>query len=137
MLVFCELLLAMLCQDICLAVQVWEGAVQAATGKGIHAGAVAAAAMFVLVVTRTNDEWASWSEHDNMFVRCACLIQHSRQCHFSHVNKFQSCQHISIMSTHFYYSTSFPVILFQTLLEPVPIILIITKFMCCHNLCLV
>jgi len=27
--------------------------------------------MFVLVVTRSNDEWSSWSEHDNMFVRYA------------------------------------------------------------------
>lgn len=53
--------------------QVWEGAVQASKDKGIHAGAVAAAAMFVLVVTRTNDEWASWSEHDNMFVRYVCI----------------------------------------------------------------
>lgn len=52
--------------------QVWSGAVQATKGKGIHAGAVAAAAMFILVVTRTNDDWACWSEHDNMFVRWAC-----------------------------------------------------------------
>lgn len=50
-------------------VQVWVAAVQASKDQGITAGAVAAAAMFVLVVTRTNDEWASWSEHDNMFVR--------------------------------------------------------------------
>lgn len=43
--------------------------VQASRDKGISAAAVAAAAMFVLVVTRTNDQWASWSEQDNMFVR--------------------------------------------------------------------
>ena len=45
------------------------GAVQASRDKGITTAVVAAAAMFVLVVTRANDEWASWSEHDNMFVR--------------------------------------------------------------------
>lgn len=50
--------------------QTWVGAVQATKDKGIQVGSVAAAAMFILVVTRTNDEWASWSEHDNMFVRC-------------------------------------------------------------------
>ena len=44
-------------------------AVQASRDKGTTTAVVAAAAMFVLVVTRTNDEWASWSEHDNMFVR--------------------------------------------------------------------
>ncbi|DBB05487.1 TPA: hypothetical protein ACH3X1_012444 [Trebouxia sp. C0004] len=48
--------------------QGWMGAVQASRDKGITAAAVAAAAMFVLVVTRSNDEWSSWSEHDNMFV---------------------------------------------------------------------
>ena len=46
------------------------GAVQATKDKGLQVGSVAAAAMYILVVTRTNDEWASWSEHDNMFVRC-------------------------------------------------------------------
>ena len=45
------------------------GAVQASRDKGITTAVVAAAAMFVLVVTRANDEWASWSEHGNMFVR--------------------------------------------------------------------
>jgi len=52
-------------------VQGWLGAVQASRDKGITTAAVAAAAMFVLVVTRSNDEWSSWSEHDNMFVRYA------------------------------------------------------------------
>lgn len=47
------------------------GAVQVSRDKGITTAAVAAAAMFVLVVTRSNDEWSSWSEHDNMFVRYA------------------------------------------------------------------
>ena len=46
-------------------------AVQASRDRSLPTAAVAAAAMFVLVVTRSNDEWASWSEHDNMFVRCA------------------------------------------------------------------
>lgn len=49
--------------------QAWMAGVQASRDTGISAAAVAAAAMFVLVVTRTNDQWASWSEHDNMFVR--------------------------------------------------------------------
>ena len=44
-------------------------AVQASRDKGATTAVVAAAAMFVVLVTRTNDEWASWSEHDNMFVR--------------------------------------------------------------------
>ncbi|KAA6421764.1 MAG: formin domain containing, partial [Trebouxia sp. A1-2] len=48
--------------------QGWMGAVQVSRDKGITTAAVAAAAMFVLVVTRSNDEWSSWSEHDNMFV---------------------------------------------------------------------
>ncbi len=51
------------------SLQGWMAAVQASRDKGVTTAAVAAAAMFVLVVTRTNDEWASWSEHDNMFVR--------------------------------------------------------------------
>lgn len=46
-------------------------AVQASRDRSLPTAAVAAAAMFVLVVTRSNDEWASWSEHDNTFVRCA------------------------------------------------------------------
>ena len=51
-------------------------AVQASRDKGATTAVVAAAAMFVVLVTRTNDEWASWSEHDNMFVRyaiCSCI----------------------------------------------------------------
>ncbi|KAL0049978.1 hypothetical protein WJX82_001917 [Trebouxia sp. C0006] len=48
--------------------QGWMGAVQVSRDKGVTTAAVAAAAMFVLVVTRSNDEWSSWSEHDNMFV---------------------------------------------------------------------
>lgn len=44
-------------------------AVQASRDKGATTAVVAAAAMFVVLVTRTNDSWASWSEHDNMFVR--------------------------------------------------------------------
>ena len=47
-------------------------AVQASRDKGVTTAVVAAAAMFVLVVTRTNDQWASWSEEDNMFVRYLC-----------------------------------------------------------------
>lgn len=50
-------------------------AVQASRDKGVSTAAVAAAAMFVLVVTRTNDQWASWSEHDNMFVRHVTTLQ--------------------------------------------------------------
>lgn len=48
--------------------QGWMAAVQVSRDKGTTTAVVAAAAMFVLVVTRSNDEWASWSEHDNMFV---------------------------------------------------------------------
>ena len=56
--------------------QAWTAAVQGCKDKGINTAAVAAAAMFVLVVTRTNDQWASWSEGDNMFVRH--VSSHSR-----------------------------------------------------------
>lgn len=62
------------------------GAVQVSHDKGITTTAVAAAAMFVLVVTRSNDEWSSWSEHDNMFVRCAGAQDSlSWACHLSGV----------------------------------------------------
>jgi hypothetical protein len=64
------------------------GAVQVSRDKGITTAAVAAAAMFVLVVTRSNDEWSSWSEHDNMFVRCAGAQDFlSWACHLSGVCK--------------------------------------------------
>ena len=63
------------------AFQAWMAAVQASTDKGsdkgTNAAGVAAAAMFVLVVTRTNDEWASWSEGDNTFVRLAASLHRS------------------------------------------------------------
>ena len=49
--------------------QGWMTAVQASRDKGITTAVVAAAAMFVLVVTRSNERWASWSERDNTFVR--------------------------------------------------------------------
>ena len=66
------------------AVQAWMAAVQESTGKGTDTGTnaagVAAAAMFVLVVTRTNDEWASWSEEDNTFVRSPSLLCYHCLC---------------------------------------------------------
>ena len=34
---------------------------------------LAAAAMYVLEVTRTNDEWGSWSDGDTTFVRSEIL----------------------------------------------------------------
>ena len=65
-------------------VQGWMGAVQVSRDKGITTAAVAAAAMFVLVVTRSNDEWSSWSEHDNMFVRCASAQESAKLACCSH-----------------------------------------------------
>ncbi len=60
------------------------GAVQVSRDKGITTAAVAAAAMFVLVVTRSNDEWSSWSEHDNMFVRYAGAQESAKLAGCSH-----------------------------------------------------
>lgn len=62
--------------------QAWMAAVQASRDKGATTAVVAAAAMFVVLVTRTNDEWANWSEHDNMFVRYgsyygSCFAHHA------------------------------------------------------------
>lgn len=67
-------------------------AVQASRDKGATTAVVAAAAMFVVLVTRTNDQWASWSEHDNMFVRygscygiCCCVqCPHASFCALFH-----------------------------------------------------
>lgn len=61
--------LALVCYRFWVCSQGWMAAVQVSRDKGTTTAVVAAAAMFVLVVTRSNDEWASWSEHDNMFVR--------------------------------------------------------------------
>ena len=60
------------------------GAVQVSRDKGVTTAAVAAAAMFVLVVTRSNDEWSSWSEHDNMFVRYAGAQESAKLACCSH-----------------------------------------------------
>ncbi len=60
------------------------GAVQVSRDKGITTAAVAAGAMFVLVVTRSNDEWSSWSEHDNMFVRYASAQESAKLAGCSH-----------------------------------------------------
>ena len=60
------------------------GAVQVSRDKGITTAAVAAAAMFVLVVTRSHDEWSSWSEHDNMFVRYASAQEGAKLACCSH-----------------------------------------------------
>ena len=62
------------------------GAVQASRDKGITTAAVAAAAMFVLVVTRSNDEWSSWSEHDNMFVRYASAQESAKLACYSQLS---------------------------------------------------
>ena len=50
------------------AVQGWGDKAQAAEG-GPPGESVAAAAMYVLEVTKCNPDWASWSGNDTAFVR--------------------------------------------------------------------
>ena len=54
------------------AVQGWRS-VAARCKQSNPAASLAAAAMYVLEVTRTNDEWGSWSAGDTTFVRSMLL----------------------------------------------------------------
>ena len=84
-----------------MGLQAWAAAVQASREKGATTAVVGAAAMFVVLVTRTNDAWASWSEHDNMFVRCgsccgSCFSYHAHSIDLALALTFAKLDHTLI-----------------------------------------